>query len=256
MFWSVWSRGPINCPRNVAVCGKLLKTHLALVLGELELARGGGARAVSGSDGRDTVGGSTVDVGQVGEVRLGVADGDVDDAVVDEPGDGGQVSGFLATVLGRGRGEGRGELAGEGARGPELASGVEEGRDLGGETTETGGGTEEEAVKLLELLGLGEGVDDGVLGLERATSVHLLEDLGGEGLLNLVGLGDGASGLDTLDDLLSEGAALLADIQIAVAGSLSSRGSTSYSRNVAVGAVEDDTDNGLADGSGSGRPAC
>lgn len=94
------------------------------------------------------------------------------------------------------------ELAGERTGGPETASLVEEGRDLSGDTAVTtsragkcqprhnmtyklhaldlpGRGTEDDTVGLLEIVGL----DDGVLGVERRASVHLLKHFLGEGLL-------------------------------------------------------------------------
>lgn len=198
--------------------------------GNVELALLGDTRAVGGSNGGSTVSGATVDIGEVGEVWLRVTDGDVDDAVVGKEGDGSKVSGLLSTVLGRSRGESRSVLAYEGTSSPETTSAVKEGGNLGWGTTVTSGCAQKETVKGGQVLG----GDDGVAGLERVASVHLLEDRGVESLGDLEWLDDGTCGLGTLDDLLGEG------------------------RDVAVHRVEDDADDGpsgtagLASGLGRG----
>lgn len=67
---------------------------------------------------------------------------------------------LLATVLAGSGGEDGAKFADEGAGCPEATSLVEEGRDLGGCAAVTGGEAEDEAVEVLEVVGL----DDGVLG--------------------------------------------------------------------------------------------
>jgi hypothetical protein len=72
---------------------------------------------------------------------------------------------------------------------------------LSREVTESGGDTEEDTVVLLELLGVLEGGDAGVLG----RSVHLGQDLLGESLGDLVDIDLDAGLLSTLLLGLGEG---------------------------------------------------
>ena len=111
------------------VLGDYLPELLALDLGDLELERGGLARAVAASVGAGAPRGATVDLVEVGELREGlrVAEGHEDDAVVDEGGEGVGDGDLLATTRGRSRHERARKLAREGALGPERASGVPEG---------------------------------------------------------------------------------------------------------------------------------
>ena len=86
---------------------------------------------------------------------------------------------LLSTVLSGSRGEHGDKLAVEGSAGPELSAGIEEGRDLGGDSSVSGRSADNQTVDLLEVVG----GDDGVLGLEGRSGVHLGEDLLGKGLL-------------------------------------------------------------------------
>lgn len=117
-----------------------------------------------------------VEAGELAEAVL-VTERDVDHSVVSDGGHGGNAGRLLSTTLGGGRDEETSELAGVGTSGPLLTGAVPEGLPLGREVTVSGWDTEEESVVLLEDLG----VDDwDRLGLWW--SVHLSEDLGGEGL--------------------------------------------------------------------------
>lgn len=106
---------------------------LALGAGDLELEGGGLAGAVAAGEGAGAPGGAAVDLVQVGHEGegLGVAEGDVDDAVVGESGHGGDGGGFLAAAHGGGGDEETGHLAPEAAAGPEAAGLVPESLDIG-----------------------------------------------------------------------------------------------------------------------------
>lgn len=101
---------------------------LALDGGDLELLGAGLARAVTAGEGTGTPGASTVDLGQVSELgeRLGVAEGNVDDAVVGERGQSSDGSRLLTTTQGAGGDEDTTELAVEATSSPLSASAVPE----------------------------------------------------------------------------------------------------------------------------------
>jgi hypothetical protein len=102
---------------------------LALDLGNLELLGGGLAGAVATGEGAGTPGGATVDLSQVGELGegLGVAERDIDDAVVGEGGEGGEGGRLLATTEGAGGDEETTELAVEATSSPLSTGTVPEG---------------------------------------------------------------------------------------------------------------------------------
>jgi hypothetical protein len=119
-----------------------------------------------------------------------VAERHVDDSVVGESAHGGHSSALLSTALGRGADEEAGVLAPEAAGLPLLAGVVPEGPPLGGEVAVAGGDAHQEGVVLLEGRGVGHLGDRAVL----FGSVHLGEDLLGEGLGDAVEV-DLAAGL-------------------------------------------------------------
>lgn len=136
------------------------------------------------------------------EVECGlVAKRDVDDAVVGEGAHGSESSALLSTTLGAGRDEQASVLAPEAAGLPLTAGPVPEGPPLGGEVAVAGGDAHQEGIVLCEDGGVGDLRDGGVLG----GSVHLGEDLIGEGLGDAVEV-DGTAGLtDALGLSLGEG---------------------------------------------------
>ena len=109
--------------------GDDVKELLALGLGDLELERGGLARAVATSVGAGAPRGATVDLVEVGELREGlrVAEGHEDHAVVHERRHGVRDGDLLPTARGARRHEHADELARERAGRPELAGRVPEG---------------------------------------------------------------------------------------------------------------------------------
>src|SRR5690348_5502090 len=111
---------------------------LALVAGDGEFVFSRLALALGAGDRGGAVGGAAGDLGHVGEVGAGVGDADDEHALVEEERVGGDDRGFLAAVLGGGGGERAADLADEGAGGPELAGGVEEGLHLGDTEAEAG----------------------------------------------------------------------------------------------------------------------
>ena len=136
------------------------------------------------------------------EVESGlVAERNVDDAVVGESAHRSESSALLSTALGAGGDEQAGVLAPEATGLPLAAGPVPEGPPLGGEVAVAGGDAHQEGIVLLEDGGVGDLGDGGVLG----RSVHLGEDLIGEGLGDAVEV-DGTTGLtDTLGLGLGEG---------------------------------------------------
>lgn len=159
-----------------------LVKSLALDLGNLELLGRGLTAAVGGGKGTGTPGGATVDLGQVGQLGkgVGVAQGDVDDAVVGEGGQGGDGGGLLAAAEGGGGDEEAGELAVEGTLLPLGTGVVPEGLPLGGEVSVPGGDTDQEGIVLGQLGWVVEDGDVRWLG----GSVHLGQDFLREGLGN------------------------------------------------------------------------
>lgn len=109
--------------------GESLGKGLALGGGNAELELGGLARTIGAGEGTGTPGGAAVDLGQVGDVGegLGVAEGDVDDAVVSQGGHGGEGSGLLTTAGGSSGDEETGLLAPVAAGGPDSTGLVPEG---------------------------------------------------------------------------------------------------------------------------------
>lgn len=87
-----------------------LSKVLAVELRNRELVLGRLAGAVAAGNGTCTEWPSTVDLAETAELLGLEADGDVDDAVVREEGDGGECRGLLATVLGAGGDEDGREL--------------------------------------------------------------------------------------------------------------------------------------------------
>ena len=153
---------------------------MALLLGELELLCRWHARAVASSEGARAPGGAAADFAQVAEEGEGggVAERDIDDAVVGEGAHGGDGGGFLTAAHGAGADEQAGVFAPEAAALPEAAGRVPECLPLGGEVAVAGGDAEEEGV-----VGLEDGRGDGgVVGL--GWSVHLGQDFLREGLAN------------------------------------------------------------------------
>jgi hypothetical protein len=99
---------------------------------------------------------------------VGETQRNIDHTVVSKVSDGSESSGFLTTVL-RGSGEeSTGKLTSQGTVGPETTSGIQEGLDLSGHGTETGGDTKQETVSFLQVFNgddgnirLGRGVQSG-----------------------------------------------------------------------------------------------
>lgn len=120
-----------------------------------------------------------MDLVEVGEEREGslVAKGHVDETVVGEGAHRGESGRFLSTSKGTSGDEETSVAAVEATGGPDTASTVPEGLPLSREVTVTGGDTEEDGIVVKELLGLLQDGDGRLLG-----SVHLVEDLLGEGL--------------------------------------------------------------------------
>ncbi len=120
-----------------------------------------------------------MDLVEVGEEREGslVAERHVEETVVGEGAHRGDSGGFLTTSKGASRDEETSVAAVEATSGPDTASAVPEGLPLSREVTVTGGDAEEDGIVLKELLGLLQDGDGRLLG-----SVHLVEDLLGEGL--------------------------------------------------------------------------
>jgi len=175
--------------------GNSLVEVLSLDLSKLELLGRGLARTVSTSEGTGAPSTATANLREISQDTegLGVTEGDIDEAVVSEGGDSVLSSGLLTTTLGGGRDEDTGHLAPETTRSPLLASLVPESLPLGGEVSVTGGDTKEEGIVALKDGGVVEGRDDGGLG----RSVHLGEDILGEGLGDLEEVGRAASLLNT-----------------------------------------------------------
>lgn len=127
-----------------------------------------------------------MNLGQVGQLGkgVGVAQRDVDDSVVGQGGHGGEGGGLLAATGGSSRDEDTGELAMK-ATGLPLGTGhVPEGLPLGGEVAETRRDPDQERVVFGQGGRVGQHLDVGGLG----GSVHLAEDLLGEGLRDPVKL--------------------------------------------------------------------
>lgn len=140
-----------------------------------------------------------VEVCELGEGVL-VSKRDVEEAMVDKTGDCVSCNGLLAAVGSRGGDEDACVLAVEGSRGPEGAGGVPEGLPLGRVCAEAGGQAKEEAVVLGEVV---DGDDGDVRGLWGR--VHLVEDVLGEGLWDLVDGCVDAGLLEALELLEGEG---------------------------------------------------
>lgn len=117
------------------------------------------AATVTGSDGTGTVRAGTVNLVQVGLFgKISVTEWNVIDTMVNEEGDGGEVSGLVTTVLGSGRGESGGKFADEGTGSPKPTCAVEERRNLSRGASITCGEAKDEAVVLLECVGSNDGV--------------------------------------------------------------------------------------------------
>lgn len=86
---------------------------------------------------------------------------------------------LVSTVLSSGRGELSDKLADQSTGSPELTARVEKGRDLSWDSTVSGRSTDDDTVDLFQVVG----GDDGVLRVERLSSVHLAEDFLRERLL-------------------------------------------------------------------------
>ena len=130
-----------------------------------------------------------------------VAERNVDDAVVGESAHGGESSALLSAALGAGADEQAGVLAPEATGLPLTAGAVPEGPPLRGEVAVAGGDAHEESIVLLENGGVGD-LRDGVV---LRGSVHLGQNLLGEGLGDAVEV-DGTAGLaDALGLGLGEG---------------------------------------------------
>lgn len=110
-----------------------------------------------------------------------VAKRDVDHAVVGKCAHGGNAGGLLAASEGSGGDEETGVFTPEAALLPLTTRAVEEGLPLSGEIAVASGNTEEDTVVLLNLLG-SDNWDVGVL----RWSIHFVENLLGQGLLNSV----------------------------------------------------------------------
>ena len=160
--------------------GNSLVESLTLSLRNVQLKLTGLPRSIAGRKSTSTPWASTVDLVQVGQhaKRSLVAKGNVDETVVHKRAHAGNGSRLLATAQGARRNEDTGVLSPEGALLPLLACLVPEGLELGGEVAVTGGDTEEDTVKGLQLGGVVQGSDVGGLG----RSVHLVEDVLREGL--------------------------------------------------------------------------
>ena len=189
------SLGLAAAMQSTSELGNSLVEVLSLDLSELKLLSRGLARAVTTSEGTGTPGAATTNLREVsqGAESLGVTEGDVDDAVVGEGRDGVLSSGLLTTTLGGGRDEDTGHLAPETTGSPLLAGLVPESLPLGGEVSVTGGDTKEEGIVALKDGRVVESRDIGGLG----RSVHLGEDVLGEGLGDLEEVGSTASLLNT-----------------------------------------------------------
>lgn len=161
-----------------------------LGLSNLELQRRRLSGAVGARKGTRAPGAAAVDLANVHELAggLGVAEGDVDEAVVGEGAHGGNGRRLLSAAQGARGHEQAGELAVVEAVGPLSAGAVPERFPLGGEVAVAGGDAHEDGVVLLELLGAGGALEQGnVLGL--AGGAHGRESLLGESLGNLVKVG-------------------------------------------------------------------
>lgn len=189
------SLGLAAAMQSTSELGNSLVEVLSLDLSDLKLLGGGLAGAISTGKGTGTPGAATANLREVSQLAesLGVTEGNVDDAVMGEGGDGVLSSSLLATALGSGRDEDTGHLAPETAGSPLLAGLVPESLPLGGEVSVTGGDTEEEGIVVLKDAGVVEGWNVGGLG----GSVHLGKDLLGEGLGDLEEVGSATGLLDT-----------------------------------------------------------
>ena len=98
----------------------------ALIAGTFELDFRRLARAVAVGDGGGAVGGAALDLLDTHLALEGVRQAGIDHAVMQEGRDEAHDGGFLAAMLGRGRGEHRAELAGQLALRPEAAGLVPE----------------------------------------------------------------------------------------------------------------------------------
>ena len=146
---------------------------------------------------------ATADLAVVAEeVECGlVAKRNVDDAVVSKGTHGSESSALLSATLGTGVDEQAGVLAPEATGLPLAAGAVPEGPPLRGEVAVAGGDAHEESIVLLENGGVGD-LRDGVV---LRGSVHLGQNLLGEGLGDAVEV-DGTAGLaDALGLGLGEG---------------------------------------------------
>jgi len=171
---------------------------LSLVSGDGEFSLAWLSRSVATSDGTGAIRGST-SYFVVGEQEWGrVSDGDEHETVMNEVWKRGQSGGLLSTVLRCGREEEASWLSSECSLSPEATGGIEQSLELSGHRTEASWEAKEEAISLWELLN----VDDGHIGLWW--SVHLAQDILGEGLGNLVELDFDARGLSSRNDLVSE----------------------------------------------------
>lgn len=126
-----------------------------------------------------------------------VAEGNVDETMVHESGQCVGDSDLLATTLGTSGDEHTAHLARKRALAPERASGVPECLPLNGEVTVTGGNTKEERVKVDKVVREEDGV------VRSRGRLDELQDIVGEGLLDLVNGGTATSTADTSLDGLS-----------------------------------------------------
>jgi hypothetical protein len=107
-----------------------------------------------------------------------VSKGNVDETVVGQGAHAGNSCALLSATESTGADEHAGVFAPEGALLPLLSGGIPECAHLRGHVSVPSGDTEEDTVVLLELGGVVDGGDAGVLG----RSVHLGQDLLGESL--------------------------------------------------------------------------
>lgn len=126
-----------------------------------------------------------------------VAEGNVDETMVHESGQRVGDGDLLTTTLGASGDKDTAHLALESALAPERAGSIPECLPLNGEVTVTGGNTKEERVKVDKVVR----EEDRVVGSRGR--LDELQDIVGEGLLDLVNGGTAASTADTSLDGLS-----------------------------------------------------
>jgi len=180
--------------------GNGLRELFALNLGDFELKRGGGTRAIGAGEGTGTPRGSTVNlfqVAQLGEDVL-VPERGEDDTVVGQSGERSVCGHLLPSTRSTSRNEETGVFALESTLSPETTGMVPESLPLSGEGTVTGGDTKEEGVVVDEV----SRFEDFVVGLGRG--MEQLQDIFGKGFLDLEDFCSCTSGFDTRLDAFSE----------------------------------------------------